>query len=350
MSVSKSIPYVKGKPVNSLAKPITSMSGDDVSALRAELVKIRAKRAEKKKPTGPLHFPGNPSKRPQKSKADYYSELKAKRKADYDARQVAQESAPAEAPPALEKNKYISGRLVANTAASLSVAGSTAGIIHHRNVNKRDNTNAVLGATGGVAGANAVYNTGGWAAKRGIESKRKSIEANATPAQRKEWNRIWNDHKKAHGVEQTNSAMSHEARQKFYESYPKELPMSRATRALAVKNRRSVYGATLATGASIGAAMGAHSGQVSKGTNIREFPYLSENFREWTYSSPRIRSNPVSPVQMLSSGMMMAEAQAAGYGRKLSSKEKKAIGRSIRDYGEGRMFIYSPLGRGSVMT
>ena len=89
---------------------------------------------------------------------------------------------------------------------------------------------------------------------------------------------------------------------------------------------------------------------VSKGTNINEFAYLPENVRTWTTGAPSIRRNPFSPIDMLSSGMMMAEAQAAGYGRKLSRKEKKILGTHIKNYGEGRMFIYSPLGRGSIMT
>lgn len=89
---------------------------------------------------------------------------------------------------------------------------------------------------------------------------------------------------------------------------------------------------------------------VSKGTNINEFAYLPENVRTWTTGAPSIRSNPFSPIEMLSSGMMMAQAQAAGHGYKLSRKEKKILGRNVKNYGEGRMFIYSPLGRGSIMT
>lgn len=89
---------------------------------------------------------------------------------------------------------------------------------------------------------------------------------------------------------------------------------------------------------------------VSKGTNIREFPYLSENVRTWTTGAPSIRRNPFTPIEMLSSGMMMAQAQSAGMGRNLSKKEKRELGRNIKNYGEGRMFFYSPLGRGSMMT
>jgi hypothetical protein len=89
---------------------------------------------------------------------------------------------------------------------------------------------------------------------------------------------------------------------------------------------------------------------VSKGTNINEFPFLPENVRTWTTGAPSIRRNPFSPIEMLSSGMMMAQAQAAGMGRDLTRKEKRELGRQIKNYGEGRMFVYSPLGRGSIMT
>lgn len=64
---------------------------------------------------------------------------------------------------------------------------------------------------------------------------------------------------------------------------------------------------------------------VSKGTNIREFPYLSENVRTWTTGAPSIRRNPFTPIEMLSSGMMMAQAQSAGMGRNLSKKEKESL-------------------------
>lgn len=89
---------------------------------------------------------------------------------------------------------------------------------------------------------------------------------------------------------------------------------------------------------------------VSKGTNINEFAHLPENVRTWTTGAPSIRRNPFSPVEMLSSGMMMARAQAAGMGKDLTRKEKRELGRQIKNYGEGRMFVYSPLGRGSIMT
>ena len=89
---------------------------------------------------------------------------------------------------------------------------------------------------------------------------------------------------------------------------------------------------------------------VSKGTNFKDYENLPENVRSWTDRGPFIRRNPVSPIDMVSSGMMMAEAQAAGMGRNLTRREKKRMGRNVKNYGEGRMFMYSPLSRGSMMT
>jgi hypothetical protein len=89
---------------------------------------------------------------------------------------------------------------------------------------------------------------------------------------------------------------------------------------------------------------------VSKGTNFKDYENLPENVRSWTDKGPFIRRNPVSPTDMLSSGMMMAEAQAAGMGRNLTRKQKKRMGNNVKNYGEGRMFMYSPLSRGSIMT
>jgi len=89
---------------------------------------------------------------------------------------------------------------------------------------------------------------------------------------------------------------------------------------------------------------------VSKGTNFKDYENLPENVRSWTDKGPFIRRNPVSPTDMLSSGMMMAEAQAAGMGRNLTRRERKRMGNNVKNYGEGRMFMYSPISRGSIMT
>lgn len=361
MTVSKSIPYVKGRQVNSLAKPVTSMSSEDVAALRAELTKIRATRAEKKKPLGPMHFPGNPSKRPQKSREVYRSEQSAKRKEAYEAR-LATPAEEIKEEPRLTRNRTISNKKMIRSGVAASASVGSGGVLYARKHNavSKNNTDDFIGAAGGAAGAHAIYGMGGWAAKKKIEAHRKNAEAKASPAQRKEWKETWNAHKRKHGVEQTSSSMSHKAREKFYLDYPKSLPGGKAQRALAFKNKKSVYAGTMLAGASAGGAMAHKYSSVGKAivenniaknnTNVREFSYLPENVRTWTDKGPFIRRNPISPTDMLSSGMMMAQAQAAGMGRSLSRKQRKAIGRSVRDYGEGRMFIYSPISRGSMMT
>lgn len=90
--------------------------------------------------------------------------------------------------------------------------------------------------------------------------------------------------------------------------------------------------------------------QVSKGTNFGEYKYLPENIREWNHSTSPIVRNPVSPIQMLSSGMLMARANAAGHGVKLSRRQQKRIGHSMKDFNEAMLSMNAPLGHGSVMT
>ena len=89
---------------------------------------------------------------------------------------------------------------------------------------------------------------------------------------------------------------------------------------------------------------------ISKGTNINEYPHLPENIREWTARGDIIQRNPVNPLEMLSSGMLMAQASAAGIGINLTKKQKRKAGRHVANYAEGRMFMYSPVGRGTMMT
>ena len=91
-------------------------------------------------------------------------------------------------------------------------------------------------------------------------------------------------------------------------------------------------------------------GLVSKGTNIREYPFLPENIREWDTKVVRDSRNPISPLDLISSGRLMAQAQAAAVGRTLDKKELRRRGKSNARYYESRAFMYSPVGRGTAMN
>ncbi|CAB4194567.1 hypothetical protein UFOVP1264_22 [uncultured Caudovirales phage] len=93
-----------------------------------------------------------------------------------------------------------------------------------------------------------------------------------------------------------------------------------------------------------------YSGLVSKGTNIGEYPYLPENIREWRDNYEPTRRNPISPIQALSAGILMAQAQAASTGIKLTKKQARRAGRNTKNLYESRAMLYTPLGRGSVMN
>ena len=86
---------------------------------------------------------------------------------------------------------------------------------------------------------------------------------------------------------------------------------------------------------------------VSKGTNLREYPNLNENIRDIT--AYRIQRNPVSPLQALSAGILMARAQSAGKGQMISYREAKRQGRSISLNHEYGMVLNSAAGHGVMV-
>jgi len=98
--------------------------------------------------------------------------------------------------------------------------------------------------------------------------------------------------------------------------------------------------------ASIGKSM--VESNVSKGTNIREYSELNENIREFMNSASRIERNPVSPLQALSAGILMARAQSAGYGTPLTRREAKRRGRGISENHQYGMILNASAGHGSV--
>lgn len=79
-------------------------------------------------------------------------------------------------------------------------------------------------------------------------------------------------------------------------------------------------------------------------SNIRQYPYLPEDVKE--HSIGRERRNPVNPLMLYSSGLIMLDS-SLGEGRALKGRARKKAAARQMDYIGGRMMMYSPLGYGS---
>jgi len=88
-------------------------------------------------------------------------------------------------------------------------------------------------------------------------------------------------------------------------------------------------------------------GDVAK-SNVRQYPYLPE----WidTPESARTVRRVLNPTDLYASSRLMVESVARAEGRRLSPRKKKRLTQAERRFAQGRMMLYSPLGRGSVVT
>jgi len=243
--VSKSFPYEKGKPGSKFI-PVTRMDADSRSVLRSDIERVRRTRKERKIPTGKLKRPGNPSKRPPTTKAEWKSKSRAKRV-------EAKAKLPKAPPPQLGKTTFMPWTVKTNIGLAAAGTGAAAYTLHRRHkqgVSKADKKripDEAIGALGGAAATETAYVAGGQAAKHAIAAHRKKNWDN------KKHNPIWSAHRKKHGIEQMRGRIDNKKKIKFYTDYPKELPGGRATRALAFKNKNSTYVTALGAGAATGA-------------------------------------------------------------------------------------------------
>lgn len=230
------------------------------------------------------------------------------------------------------------------TVGAAMVAGGLGAGYAAGKVKKADRKTAERTAAG-AAGTYGAYLGGGYAANLALQnSSRKDPKSNAAMAR----------HRARHQLPEGGLAgrADKKAIESFYRTIPHEVKHSGARRLLARTHGVSRAG-RLAPAALLAGAGGGYAydrAKVSKGTNIGEYPYLPQNIREWAEGFVPVRRNPISPLQMLSSGMLMAEAQAASRGINLSRRQKTAIGRGVSNYAEGRMMLYSPIARGQLVT
>lgn len=80
-------------------------------------------------------------------------------------------------------------------------------------------------------------------------------------------------------------------------------------------------------------------------SNVREYPYLPEYMFETQI--PETRRNPINPLQMFASGLIMTGAQV-GHGKRLRGRERRRAAMDQYMYTGGRAMLYSPLGQGSL--
>ena len=90
-------------------------------------------------------------------------------------------------------------------------------------------------------------------------------------------------------------------------------------------------------------------GNISKGSNVREYPYLPENIREWQNSAAPIRRNPVSPLSMLAASNVMALGNNMGNQSGMSKRQLRRLARGLNLYEGGRANVYSPIGQGTMI-
>lgn len=88
-------------------------------------------------------------------------------------------------------------------------------------------------------------------------------------------------------------------------------------------------------------------GDVAK-SNIREYPYLPE----WVKDSfaPTTVRNPLNATDLYAASRIMVQSQAAADGKRVRGRKLRRLTQAERRFAEGRMMLYSPLGRGAVTT
>jgi hypothetical protein len=263
------------------------------------------------------------------------------------------------------RGKFMRGSLV--VAVPATVIGSRYSV--NKSDVRRKDVDLGLAAAGG---AGIAYQAGGYALKpveRRLErqlseeyagrkkSKGKDTASRVVFGDKKtgpEGRAILNEHKKKSNLPKGAPVAGTKEWRNYFKTYPTNLPGGRMKRVLARTHAGPSGAAATAGVASIAGIAAANASRqkeksnVSKGTNIREYPYLPENIREWREGYYPIRRNPISPVESLSAGILMARANAAGYGQKLSRRQAKKSGKNNVQFFDSRRMIYSPVGRGSA--
>lgn len=87
------------------------------------------------------------------------------------------------------------------------------------------------------------------------------------------------------------------------------------------------------------------TGDVAK-SNIREYPYLPEWVKD-SFAATTVR-NPLNATDLYASSRLMVQSQAAAEGRRVRGRKLRRLTQAERRFAEGRMMLYSPLGRGAV--
>lgn len=89
------------------------------------------------------------------------------------------------------------------------------------------------------------------------------------------------------------------------------------------------------------------TGDVAK-SNIREYPYLPEWVKD-SFAATTVR-NPLNATDLYAASRLMVQSQAAADGKKVRGRKLRRLTQAERRFAEGRMMLYSPLGRGAVTT
>ena len=253
----------KGLTNSGIGKKAPSMSpGFDEGAAREKFrakEQIRAGRTQSRqsrgfgpKPDGAPHF--NPSTAQRAASAAHREDQAVTRAARPFVRK----------PTAIPKlSSHIAGGQVRDAALAAAAVGGAGALLHYEHrkaqagiakMSDKQKQSAIGTTAGGVAGGGAARAgtvVGGQTLKAHLKVQRAKV--GVSPVDEK----VWGEHKAAHGVRNITSATPNKVKNSLYGSYPKALPGWKAQRALAFKNRPSVQVAAIG-GAAIGGAALAH--------------------------------------------------------------------------------------------
>jgi len=172
-----------------------------------------------------------------------------------------------------------------------------------------------------------------------------------------EGRKILQEHKKASGFPKGTPVAGAAEWRNYFKTYPTNLPGGRMKRVLAhTHTGPSGMALTGLAAAATGAAAYQNSrhhysgNSVSKSSNIRSHSDLDENIYAWMDNALPIRRNPISPLQMLSAGVLQAKAQAYGRGEMLMSSTLNRRGLGVSNANAYGLIMNAPAGRGTMMT
>lgn len=258
--------------------PVSSMSEEQRRALREAVDRQRRTRLENParfKGSRPLHERGVRADRPAGAADSYRRKARRARIDALHGQALSENAARDAARSALRPSRFVSPRQVARWGAGAGVAGAGLGLLAARAADRSrggspaggDGVDIAAGALAGLGARDAVWGSGGWAAKRGIGAYRERAISRMDPAERAAVNQAWKDFQRAEGFKQFGRRLPgdrvdmtrHGTQVSVGRRYPLSIPGGRGMRALAWKNHWALSHGSRVAAPVAGAALVAHA-------------------------------------------------------------------------------------------